>query len=163
MQSSSRKIIFGVILIGITILTCVKFFNEKGIRYGYSKNWMSFLNVHVSDVSWLSINGKTFYHLKGAQPFYLPVPNTPYVYFVTELHNESKIIHFFSLENGKEIKFEESDCFLGYRMHMGEPELEWIESSNNSIIVIGTKDQFREDRYTFNLLTKESEKEIIKK
>jgi len=166
MKYLNHKLVYTAVASAIIVLALILINNlfivKKGVRYGYSRNIKSIVNVHESDTPWLSINNDIFYYVKGGPPFYLAVPSTRYIYFVTEKPHDNKIIHFYSLNNGNDIKFSGENYFLGYRLWMKGSEREWIEFGSENLIIVRTKSESREDRYTFDLVSKTSKKEIIK-
>src|ERR1700733_433940 len=63
----------------------------------------SFINPHVSPVNVLIIDGKHFIHVRGLKSFYLQVPNTNSIVFVSDETDYSVTYHVYDMNTDEDI------------------------------------------------------------
>src|SRR5450432_2047014 len=65
----------------------------------------SFINPHTSLVDVLIIDGKRFDHVRGMNKYYLQVPNTNSIVFVTDDIDYNPTYHIFNMDTDADIVF----------------------------------------------------------
>jgi hypothetical protein len=66
------------------------------------------LNPHVSEISVLTIDGKRFENVRGFKPFYLRVPATNMIVFVSDEKDYSVVFHVFNMDTDEDISIRAS-------------------------------------------------------
>jgi hypothetical protein len=78
-------------------------------------------NIHISPVDVLIIDGKRFENVRGMSKYYLQVPNTNSIVFVTDDENDHPTYHIFNMDTDEDIEFHSQDSSSRFGRHFGSP------------------------------------------
>jgi hypothetical protein len=147
----------------LALCSCAKstriFYQDNKVKVLH-KDTVNFLNVHAShDEMWLVAFGKTYKEVRGQAPFYLEIPGTDSIYFVTgrTYDDGQAIVHVLNFKNGKEFNFPANDSRIGSDISSGDSER--IESVKGEKVVVTARFLDRQYRYYLDLGKPEFEKE----
>ena len=120
----------------------------------------------ISDTISITVFGKTYKGVRGWQPFYLEIPGTNLILFVTGPdHNGSgnAVVHLINLKTKDEKHFRAYDSHIGSNIHPKEKQTEQnfekIENVTNNTVVISAGFLDRRYRYYLDLAKPSFEKE----
>jgi len=120
----------------------------------------------ISDTISIKVFGKTYKDVRGWQPYYLEIPGTNWILFVTGPdHNGSgnAVVHLVNLNTKEEKHLRAYDSHIGSnicpREKQTERRFEKIESVTTNEVVISAGFLDRRYRYYLNLAKPEFEKE----
>src|SRR3954471_14844706 len=92
-KTRTVSLIIGASALAVVLAYC-ELHQVGRITTGYSRSWVSYLNVHESAEPWLSIDGHRFKNVAGQPPYYLEVPGTDML-FLVENRRPEPLNHFF--------------------------------------------------------------------
>lgn len=102
--------------------------------------------VHSSSESYyLKLGGKTFSHVRGLPPYYLEVPQTHALLFVTGEVDHGATFHLFNLTSRKfktiQCGMETETCGwdIGTQRKKGEQFSEWIENASSNRVTFASE------------------------
>jgi hypothetical protein len=82
----------------------------------------SFINPHVSPIQVLIIDGKRFENVRGQEKYYLQVPKTNSIVFVTEEIDFHPVYHIFNMDTDEDIEIRPySFRFTNFGKDIGSP------------------------------------------
>lgn len=112
---------------------------RKNIRVGLERKYWP-PNVHSSPIPWIEVNGKTYKHLKGENPYHLGIGETGMVYFFTDSDGQA-CFHLISTNGGPEISIPYSGYYDGRGIGSRAEAMnhDWIESVDFPRIVIKSR------------------------
>jgi hypothetical protein len=118
----------------LTVVTLVGCVPETRVRHQDAlvkvteKSTVNLLNVHASsDTATLTIWGQEFKEVRGRNPCYLPIPNSPLILFVTgrTFDGGQAVVHIANTSTHKTVSFPAYDSHIG--SEIGEPTKDRFE------------------------------------
>jgi hypothetical protein len=159
-MSSKSKIaglLAGILLVAVSSLLWMRP-PSSGISVGTSTDWRGLLNVHASPVRWISVSGIRIRHVRGAPPYYMMVPGTDFVFFMTENpYDHITVAHFFDQKSRDDVAITEGDMTgltldVGGTGQPGSPC--WIEHVDLPRIQVMTESEGYRNRFDFDVRRK---------
>jgi len=98
----------------------------------------SFLNPHVSDVNILIIDGRRFKDVRGLKKFYMTVPGTNSIVFVTDEKDYSVTFHVFNMDTDEDIAIPAHGSVFGQTIGSPKPE-DSVKAGDKGKIVLSTR------------------------
>jgi hypothetical protein len=81
----------------------------------------SFISPHVSPIQVLIIDGKRFEHVRGMEKYYLQVPKTNSIVFVTDDINYRPTFHIFNMDSDEDIAIHSQSSGPSFGGDIGSP------------------------------------------
>jgi hypothetical protein len=160
---------FASLLILLSLPGCRrKTYNEGEITAGKRTTFWSLLNVHESPITFLEIHGKLFENVRGVSPYFLAIPNSRLIFFVTSSHGEKTRFHIANLDTWEITVIEGGASLFG--SYIGTP-LDpkgryggWIDRYESPRLYLRQRTVSGETHIVLNLSTRKIESEAwIKK
>lgn len=82
---------------------------------------LSVLNPHTSDVHILSVDGKRFEHVRGLAKFYLVIPGSQAILFVTDEEDYSVTYHIYKMDSREDIPIHARGSSFGETIGSASP------------------------------------------
>ena len=102
----------------------------------------SYINPHISPVSVLIIDGKHFEHVRGQNKYYLKVPNTNSIVFVTVDENYHPTYHVFNMDTDEDVAFHSQSSMSDYGETFGSSNpRDTVTIGDDGIIILCTLDK----------------------
>jgi len=159
-QSRRRTAAVICFVLTLTLCSCVR---ESKVRYEdqfvkiTERSVINLANVHASrDTEVLTIWGQDFLHVRGLNPCYLTVTNTPLLLFVTgrRYENEEAVVHLADTSTHEIISIPAGRCWIGENIGRDETNnWERIIASSKTNVVIEAGSPGLEFKYFIDLTT----------
>jgi hypothetical protein len=101
-----KPIVFALVIVvcaaGLSIVLArqkVESFKDKNVVAGEVRNPFKTFFAHLSEDQYLTVGGKTYFHVRGAPPFYLDVTNLESIVFVTGVVDQEATFHVYNLRS----------------------------------------------------------------
>ena len=110
----------------------------------------SIISPHVNPINVLIIDGKRFENVRGLKKFYLQVPSTNLIVFVTQKDNyddHSITYHVFNMDTDEDIAIHSSDSVFGSRIGADDFE-DSVGLEANGVIKLCNSTRFSKDVLT---------------
>lgn len=141
----------------------VEKFRDKKVTAGEVRRPWDLFAVHVSRPQYLTVAGKTYRGVRGMAPYYLDVPGTNSILFVTQAPGDHITFHILNLGTKEEVQIDGGTSGFGW--HLGGPRkpgdkfTDYIEGAqSNRLTLVKRTDDWME-RTVLNLATKLLERE----
>jgi hypothetical protein len=138
--------------IGISILVLVGlcFWSRRVVTYsdsnvvaGEIRSPLDAIAVHVSNPRYLTVNGRTYVGVRGLPPYYLAIPQSRLILFITVEPRKKVFFNVIDLDTKKEIRIDgDSSGFgwnIGSKRNPGEKLTDYVESVQSNKIVVATR------------------------
>ena len=103
----------------------------------------SLLSPHASPIRVLIIDGKRFEHVRGLKKFYLPIPNTNSIVFVTDDDKHNPTYHIFNMDNDEDRAIYSNSSLSSFGNRIGSDYLEdSVEVETNGIVRLCSSTRF---------------------
>jgi hypothetical protein len=128
-------------LIVVVISTCVLSYAEsiedwshriaskKKYSFGY------FLNPCGNVINELIVDGKIFSHVRGESKFYIPVPKTNTIVFITDEKDYSITYHVFNMDTDEDIQIPARNSAFGNSIGSSKPSDSVIIASDGTLVL----------------------------
>ena len=137
-KKTLRRICFGLPI--IMLVGCLGITRAHGqdysnrIRTKTKHPLAGLFNPHVSPVHVLIIDGKRFENVRGVKQFYLPVPGTNAVVFISDEKNYSVTYHVYDMDRSEDIAIHGKGTVFG--RSIGEAACcDTVEMANGAIVL----------------------------
>lgn len=118
-------------------------FVEGNIEAGVAKRLFTILSVHSGEEHYVKCGGHVYFHVRGLEPFYLSVPGTRLVIFVTETADRSTVFHLFNTNTLTEIEIPGDKSNFGSNIggsaNSGDAYTDFVEKTSGDEIVLATQ------------------------
>jgi hypothetical protein len=101
----------------------------------------SFFSSCPSEVNILIIDGQRFENVRGLKKFFLQVPNTNAIVFVTDEKDYSAVLHVFNLDTGKDTAISGSAGLFGNTIGSDKPR-DTVSVRDDGVIVLCQDDPY---------------------
>jgi hypothetical protein len=155
-----------LLVIGLWFLSvrgiAIEGYRDNKVTAGEMRRAWDVIAVHASRPQYLTVGGKTFRGIRGLAPYYLDVPGTNAIFFVTQEGGYRVKFHFFNLAPKKDIGIDGGGSGFGWGIggsrKPGEEYTDYITGmeSNRITIVINSGDWM--ETMVLNLATKAIER-----
>ncbi len=133
---------FGLLITGCVPTSQILYKDDKVVVK--EKSLVNVLNVHASkDTTVMTLFGKTYEEVRGAEPFYLEIPGRDSILFVTgrEYDNGQATVHIVNVTTKQEVHFPAFDSSIGENICATNKEKEFggferVESLNGDKLII---------------------------
>jgi hypothetical protein len=109
----------------------VETYKDNVVSAGLVRVPLRLINPHVDQNNYLEVHGKYYEHVRGVQPYYLPLPEIEAILFVTEDRSNHAEFHIVSLKSGKVTDiFGGKSSFGGHitnQRQQGEPYTDYVD------------------------------------
>ena len=124
------------------------------VSFGTTTKPTQLLNAHASSTRWLSFQGERFEGIQGSKPYYLPITNTDYIFFVTATDRLANYqYHFRSISGHQRWDFPGRDGALGGGIATPTNNFnhDWVDAVRLPKIVIATRLMDEVRKFEFDL------------
>jgi hypothetical protein len=153
-SAKTRRVylIAGACTLAVALAYCEYERHQVGqITTGYSRGWLSYVNVHASAEPWISIDGHRFKNVAGEPPYYLEVPGTD-ILFLIENRRPEPLNHFFDRKTRTDVAILGSTVELSMRQGFEHGGGAWVEEVKlPQVVVMGCLNAKDTYRYEFDL------------
>ena len=104
----------------------------------------SFINPHVGSIQVLIIDGKRFENVRGQEKYYLQVPKTNSIVFVTEEIDFHPVYHIFNMDTDEDIAIQSQSLMPSFGNDIGSPytnSSDTVTMGDDGIIVLCHSDK----------------------
>ena len=104
----------------------------------------SFISPHVSPIQVLIIDGKRFENVRGQEKYYLQVPKTNSIVFVTEEIDFHPVYHIFNMDTDEDIAIQSQSLMPSFGNDIGSPytnSSDTVTMGDDGIIVLCHSDK----------------------
>jgi hypothetical protein len=124
-------------------------------------------NVHGGETVYLEVGGRSFKNVRGTQPFYLNVPQSDSILFVTEGEPFRVTFHIFNLSTRRDTPIDGHGSSFGWNIGSkkkpGEHYTDYVENADSNRLVVVTRAAMWKEVTTLNLQSASAERvEIFK-
>jgi len=99
--------------------------------------------VHSGEQHYIKCGGKTYFNVRGLEPFYITVPGTESILFVTESASRSATFHIFNTNTQSELEIPGDTSDFGSNLNAnpapGSAYSDFIEKASDDGIVLATQ------------------------
>lgn len=97
----------------------------------------SLINPHINPISVLIVDEQRFEHVRGAKTFYLQVPNTNCIVFVTEGSSNALTYHFYNMDTRVDVAIHSQSSMSSFGETIGAPKpCESVSIGTNGVLVL---------------------------
>ncbi len=139
----------GVVLLlgGVALCSCgrrVETYRDVNVVAGEIRSLFQGILPHTSAVQFLTVKGKTYKGVRGAAPFYLPIPQLHSILFATEGPGPGyrTAIHVVDLQTNRYLRFDANTGFggsIGSGRKPGEKGTDYIEAVDPPRVIIAQR------------------------
>ncbi len=112
------------------------------------------LNIHSSKWAYIEVAGQKYVNLRGKAPYYLGIPGTETILFVTEDKNYQATIHVVNLVTQKHFSITGAGSLgrgIGSTEPQGSPFTDWIGSVTNGVVTVFSRGSYSKEVIVLNL------------
>jgi hypothetical protein len=95
----------------------------------------SWINPHVSEVNVLIVDGKRFEHVRGLNQFFLRIPKTNAIVFVSDEKDYTITYHVYNLDSGEDIQVHARGSIFGNTIGSAKPRDSIEDADQQSVIL----------------------------
>jgi hypothetical protein len=165
----SKRLIAPLICLVVVIIVVVllrgigfeKYRDNKVVAGEIRRPWDVFA-AHISRPQYLTVAGKTYRGIRGLAPYYLDVPGTNSILFVTQATGDHITFHLLNLNTKEEVQIDGGTCGFGWGIggsrKPGEKFTDYIESADSNRITVAIHSGDWKETLVLNLVTKSIER-----
>ncbi len=134
----------GLVVVAVFLIRGVRVeqYRDANVKAGEVKHPWDMFAIHASRPLWLTVGGETYRGVRGLLPYYLNVPGTNAVLFVTE--DAGKVVfHVVNTKSGSAVEIDGKGSTFGWsigaKRATGEQFTDWIESATDSQLRLATR------------------------
>lgn len=149
-------------MVGVAVIAFrgvgVEKYRDKKIVAGEIRRPWDIFAAHISRPQYLTVAGKTYSGIRGLAPYYLDVPGTNSILFVTQTAGDHIMFHIFNLSTKEDIQINGGTSGFGWGIggsrKAGEKYTDYIESADPNHITISIHSGDWKETTVLNLATK---------
>lgn len=150
MSLAKRIVVYGFV---IAIATGCKYkkqtFVDKNVAAGEIRSPLQSIVAHLSSENYLTINGKTYRHIRGNGPFYIPIPKLNSILFISGQVDQAATFHLINLRSHAEKIICGGPETFGWDIgDAPKPDgryTDYVESATtNQLVLVETFDKFKQ-------------------
>jgi hypothetical protein len=165
----SRKLVPLLVCLAVVVVAVVLFrgigiqkYRDNKVVAGQIRRPWDVFAAHVSRPQYLTVAGKTYRGIRGLAPYYLDVPGTNAILFVTEAAGDHITFHLLNLNTKAEIQIDGGTSGFGWGIggnrKPGEKYTDYIESADPNRVTVAIHSGDWKETMVLNLTTKSIER-----
>jgi hypothetical protein len=155
--------VIGIWVFWITMIRGVGFesYRDAKVSAGEVRRLWDIVAAHISRPTYLSVGGRVYHRVRGVAPYYLEVPGTNSILFVTQTPDDHITYHIFNLKTKEDIQIDGDHSgfggSIGAAKSPGYRFGDRIESADTTRMTISTRTEGCKETMILNLNTKREE------
>lgn len=144
----------------------IEYYRDQQVSGGELRTLFNEIAVHASPKQYLIVNGTMYKGIRGQKPYYLNVPKSELIVFVTESAGYKVTFHILNLVTGKEDAIDGGSSGFGWSIGSGAKPgdlgSDYVEEAKSNFVTLVKRSFTWKEITTLNLVTKRVEQvEVI--